>query len=75
MVGIDAAFNRTHVFNSSINGLTGASPSTIPSGNASASQELDWLNENLLTYEKTVHGITALRPWPATRRSAMISGC
>lgn len=70
MFGVDAALNRTHVFNSSINALTGAAPSTIPSGSASSSEELDLLNENLLTYETTIkddHRISAIAGYSAQR--------
>ena len=70
MAGVDAALNRTHVFNSSINALNGAAPSTIPSGSASSSQEIDVLNENLLTYETVIkndHRISAIAGYSAQR--------
>lgn len=69
-LGIDAAFNRTHVFNSSKNAIGPTPPPSIPSGSASSSQELDWLNENLLTYEKAFgekHRITAIAGYSAQK--------
>ncbi len=69
-LGIDAAFNRTHEFNSSVNTIGAAVPPGVPSGSASSSQELDWLNENLLTYEKTFqekHRITAIAGYSAQK--------
>ncbi|MEJ7829472.1 MAG: TonB-dependent receptor, partial [Segetibacter sp.] len=70
MFGVDAALNRTHIFNSSINALNGAAPSTIPSGTASYSEEMDLLNENLLTYETTIkkdHRISAIAGYSAQK--------
>lgn len=62
-LGLDAAFNRTHVFRSSKTAFFAVPPPSVPFGSASSSQELDLLNENLLTYEKSFrekHRITAL---------------
>ncbi|MGI8636661.1 MAG: SusC/RagA family TonB-linked outer membrane protein, partial [Segetibacter sp.] len=54
-IGIDANFNRVHTFLSSKTGRAGSPPPSVPSGSASSSQELEWLNENLLTYEKVIN--------------------
>ncbi len=51
-VGLDANFNRTHRFLSSKTGRAGTAPPNVPSGIATSGQELEWLNENLLTYNK-----------------------
>jgi TonB-dependent SusC/RagA subfamily outer membrane receptor len=51
-LGIDANFNRTHRFLSSKTGRAGTAPPNVPSGIATSAQELEWLNENLLTYNK-----------------------
>ncbi len=53
-LGIDANFNRTHRFLSSKTGRAGTAPPNVPSGIASSAQEMEWLNENLLTYNKTL---------------------
>ncbi len=52
-IGVDNNNNRTHRFLSSKTGRGGSPPPNIPSGIASSSQEIEWLNENLLTYNKT----------------------
>lgn len=62
-LGIDANVNRVHTFLSSKTGRAGSPPPSVPSGFASSSQEMEWLNENLLTYEKalnTKNRITAI---------------
>ncbi|MEJ7692651.1 TonB-dependent receptor [Daejeonella sp.] len=62
-IGIDANFNRVHRFLSSQTGRGGTPAPSVPSGNATSGQELEWLNENLLTYNKQInskHLINAL---------------
>ncbi len=54
-IGVDANFNRMHTFLSSKTGRAGSPPPSIPSGSASSSQELEWLNENLLAYETAIN--------------------
>lgn len=54
-IGIDANFNRVHTFLSSKTGRAGSPPPSVPSGFASSSQELEWLNENLLTYDLDIN--------------------
>lgn len=56
-LGIDANFNNIHRFLSSKTGRTSVAPPNPPSGNALFSQEIEWLNENLLTYNKIFGGI------------------
>jgi TonB-linked SusC/RagA family outer membrane protein len=52
-LGLDANFNRTHRFLSSKTGRAGTAPPNVPSGIATSGQEIEWLNENLLTYNKS----------------------
>lgn len=73
-LGTDVNFNRTHVFISSKTGRSGTPPPNIASGSASSSQELSWLNENLLTYQTTFntqHRITAIGGFSAQKNDLM----
>ena len=54
-VGFDLITNRVHQFLSSKTGRAGTPPPSVPSGMASSSQELEWLNENILTYDKEIN--------------------
>jgi len=53
--GVNGNFNRVHTFLSSKTGRAGSPPPSVPSGFASSSQELEWLNENLLTYDLDIN--------------------
>lgn len=54
-LGVNGNFNRVHTFLSSKTGRAGSPPPSVPSGTASSSQDIEWLNENLLTYETAIN--------------------
>lgn len=53
--GFDGIFNRVHQFLSSKTGRGATPPPNVPSGMASSSQEIEWLNENLLIFQKEIN--------------------
>jgi len=50
-ISVDGIFNRSNVFQSSKTGRGSQAPPTNPEGSASSGQTLNWLNENMLTYQ------------------------
>ncbi len=50
-ISVDGIFNRSNVFQSSKTGRGAQAPPTNPLGTASSGQTLNWLNENVLTYQ------------------------
>lgn len=69
-IGVDANFNTIHRFLSSKTGRASVAPPNIPSGNAQSSQEIEWLNENLLTYDKVfnkMHHLNAIAGFSAQK--------
>lgn len=75
-LGIDYVSNRTHAFLSSLTGRWGAPPPSIPSGSAYSSQKLNWLNENLLTYDKVFndHSLKAIVGYSAQKNDYRFIG-
>ena len=59
VVGVDANYLKNNIF---IPTTSGAPPPSVGAGFAFASQELIWLNENILTFSKSVnkHAFTAV---------------
>jgi TonB-linked SusC/RagA family outer membrane protein len=69
-LGIDFKLNRVHVFQSSLTGRSGSPPPNPQVGHASSSQGINWLSENVLSYNTTIeedHRIEAIAGYSAQK--------
>ena len=68
-LGIDFIQNTSRSFYSSLTGRRGSTPPSVPSGTAIQSTKLNWLNENLLTYDARFgqHKINAIAGYSAQK--------